>query len=228
MSPALSPAINGNTIYLYWLIPFFDTHFDEYLIKYVAHKIKGKYYIGFLLVTILCITNKQMFLLVKIMTIVFSLFYLSYSRLSGTFKYLYWGLNLNIFIAVLQFIFYYISPQLAYSIGPSNISSLLWGGFATDTNTNFYAIFGSKFIRVCGWSREAGFFASLLSIVFIEYHFCETHKKKMQYVLFAIGYIISFSKFSLLLIPMILVCKYSKYINKCPYIVAFISWLHQW
>ena len=50
-------------------------------------------------------------------------------------------------------------------IGPNNIASLVWGNYATETFTNFYAVFEFGLPRTAGLSREAGFFASFLAVM---------------------------------------------------------------
>lgn len=83
-----------------------------------------------------------------------------------------------------------------------------------------FPIFG--IVRVSGWSREAGFFNSLIIIVALVYHYADkkVKKRKVQYILFLIAFIISFSKVSFLSIAIILVIKLKKYIDKIPFFIG--------
>ena len=65
--------------------------------------------------------------------------------------------------------------------------------------------------------------ASLLNISIIIYHFETPERKKGQYILFIIGYIISFSKMSLLL-PLMFICLWlSQFLNKIPLLVGLMG-----
>lgn len=224
-SPALSPAVNENTIYLYWFIPFFDIHFVKFFINLIRNTINLKYFIVLFGFFLLCTLELEFFLFIKIFSIILCLLYISYTKKNGNFRFLYWGININIVVAIIQFVLFYIDRSYAYMLGPTNIASLLWGDFATKTNTNMYSIWNSGWIRVCGWSREAGFFAALLNIYIIQYLFGDEKKTKIQTVLFFIGFVISFSKMSILIVPMLLTVKFSKFINKIPFSVVFICWI---
>ena len=165
-SPALSPAFGGRTIYLHWLIVILDWGYLRNVFNRVIDKKNQKNVLAIMIFLLFCIVNNRLFIAFKIVSIIWCIVYLFYVKEKGLFKYLYIGVNINIVIAIMQFIFYYTNRNWAYIIGPTNISKFVWGNFATQTNTNMYAIFGNKLVRVCGWSREAGFFASLLIICF--------------------------------------------------------------
>lgn len=214
-SPALSPAIGGKTVYLQWFLVLLDWNFLKYCFESVKKRKCQRYLIPLLLLLILGTVMCHFFVVLKICSIIWCVLYLSYARKEGLFKCLYIGININIAIALIQFILFYINPRMAYKLGPTNVSKLIWGDYATITNTNMYAIFGNRLIRVCGWSREAGFFASLLMLCFLCYMYdTKIEKRKFQYILFAIGFIISFSKVSLLILPLFLILKLAPYINR--------------
>jgi hypothetical protein len=100
---------------------------------------------------------------------------------------------INVLFAMAQFVLFYVDRDLSLQLGPQNLSKMLWGDYATDTNTNFYEIF--YFSRVSGFSREAGFFSSLLVASFVADIVRGTTNRKMI-VLYCIGLFISFSKSS--------------------------------
>ena len=220
-TPILSPAINGFTIYLYWFIPFLDIYFIAYIYNMFKQKIKTKYILAVFLVVLCSIILEEYILLIKILTLVIMIWYLKYCKENKTFKYLYYGVNFNIIIAIIQFTLCYISIDLAYKFGPTYVSKLLWGDLATTSFTNFYVIF--SLVRVSGWSREAGFFASLIIITFIHYIYDKDMKKnKLQYILFVIGFIISFSKISFLMLLLIPTLVFRKQIKKIPYFLGIV------
>lgn len=215
-TPIFSPEFNGSTIYIHILLPLMDINFIKFVIN-IKHK--KKWIIAFGIFIIACIGMKQIKLLIEAILIIEILYYLFYCNKNNFSKYLYWGMNFNIGISILQFVLYYISPDLARLIGPGNIAKLIWREHATLTFTNMFPIaFG--IIRVSGWSREAGFFNSLIIMAFIIYRYVDKGKKKLQYLMFAIGFVISLSKVSLVALIVIPIIKLRKYINKIPYVIA--------
>ena len=225
VSPVLSPSINGNTIYLNWFVPLFDYYFMSHLFgKISVMKIKKDVFIGLFIFMSIIILHFNYILLIKILSIIFSVVYLQYIYKRIGFKKLYIAFNINIFIAVLQFILYFIDRRLAYIIGPRYISRLFWKNFATATNTNFYPVFYLP--RTCGLSREAGFFAALLCIMILIYIVDKKIKKtRFQNILFFVAYIVSFSKMSFTLLIVLAIFHHRKLFNKIPLkqiIVLFI------
>lgn len=217
VSPALSPALGGKTVYLYWLVALLDGQFIKFLYRNIKRKQNNRYILAMAAILLLCIGYGRFFIAIKACSIFLCIAYLSYAQRKYVFKYLYIAMNINIIIAALQFILFYVNRDMAYTIGPTNISKLIWGKHATETYTNMYSIWGNELIRVSGLSREAGFFATLLTIVFFCYIYDDSVKKsKKQYAIFIGGFAISFSKASLMVLPMFLVFKFSKYINKIP------------
>jgi hypothetical protein len=107
-------------------------------------------------------------------------------------------MGVNILFGIAQFVLYYVDYDLSVQLGPDAVSQMLWGASATQTNTNFYEIL--YFARVCGFSREAGFFASLLVASLALYLMKDGPKSKKMITLYCIGLVISFSKASLVLV----------------------------
>lgn len=221
-APILSPYIGNYTIYLYWFIPFLDIGYINYILKYKYDK---KFIIVMIVMTLFLIFFNRYMLLVKIASVLITINYLFYTRKLGLFRLLYKNIFLNVFICIIQFLLIYVDIGMAYKIGPTNISTMIWGKYATPCFTNFYSIF--IFPRVCGLSREAGFFASLLGMTFILFMFDKNEKKSgYKYVIFLIGFILSFSKVSLLFLVIFLIIKMRNIINKIPLFVGvalFIS-----
>lgn len=221
----LSPYINGKTIYLEVFIMSLNPYFVLWLIN---GKIKKKLfiiiYLSFLLLGILNIGSCLKLFTTCILVIYF--FYIWEKKLF----YLEYYVIISVIFAVFQFIFLLINPSLAYIIGPENISKVMWGKYATPTYTNFYTIF---FIpRVSGLSREAGFLASLICIViFLLYIQRERENKRSSVILkifLFIGYVLSFSKMSIIILFLILIEKFKNYINKIPYVLIVIIYVVFW
>lgn len=129
---------------------------------------------------------------VRVLSIAVCVGYLLYSSDRGM-DYLHQWMAINVIFALAQFVLYYVDQGLSIQLGPKNLSKLLWGEYATETNTNFYEIF--YFSRVSGFSREAGFFSSLLVGSFVADIIRGTTSRKMI-ALYCIGLFISFSKSS--------------------------------
>ncbi|WP_158989238.1 hypothetical protein [Mucilaginibacter sp. L196] len=219
-APILSPFVGGVTIYLSSIILFFDVSFLLWAInKFSRDTIIITLALSFL--TALSCLNVVVF--VKILMLLSSVVYMFYCYEKEYF-YLYRWAVVNVIVAVAQFVLIFIDPAVAYLIGPTNIANVIWGPFAGPTFTNFYAI--SILPRVSGLSREGGFFASLLGVVFfviINDPKVNKKKKKIYLSFIIIGIIISISKTTtiLLIVPVILLLK--KYINIIEgYVVAIL------
>lgn len=199
-APILSPYISGMTVYVYAFIPFLDFRFYTWCKK----SFTNDHVIKFILIVNLCfLTTLDIKLLVKISMLSITVLYCFYCYSSCLF-YLYRWVVFNVVVAVLQFIAIFIDPELAMLIGPTNISAMFLGDYAGPTLTNFYAI--SYLPRVSGLSREGGFFAAFLGIVFyllIHDERLNYKNKKIMVFFVLIGVIISLSKmtFVLLLAP---------------------------
>lgn len=207
----LSPAIGGKSIYLEVIIAFMDFNFHKWFIKVRKP-------VDILMLMVLSLALLNFILCFKILCTVITVAYLFYAYQNNLF-YLKRYFLLSIFFAIAQFIFMYIAPDIAVSIGPTSISQTLWGKYSTATYTNFYAVM-TDFVRVSGLSREAGFFASLLCCITIltmmEYRSQKTSVSKTWILLLAIAFFLSFSKISLVIIVCILIVIFSKQINKLP------------
>ena len=224
-----SPYIFGVTLYLEVVIALLDANFFIWLLR-------GKKKPLFAILLILPILFMRPSISIKLLCLIISVSYLKYSYLNNCFLLKQYFL-LSIFVAIAQFALYYTIPELSIVLGPQNISEYIWGEYATITNTNFYeAITG--IIRVSGLSREAGFFASLLNCVVLYYYLeCRTVGIKLswayKFFLF-LAYIISFSKMSLLLFPMLIIISLRKQINTIPvyvilslfYFIQLVVWYH--
>lgn len=115
-TPILSPSIGGLTIYLHWLIPLLDIDFLKEILRFKIKK-SQLFIVGIFIVA--CIILKRWKVALDVILLIETLLYLLYSYKNGTFKYLYWGVNFNIVIAIIQFILYYcVSPSAALSIAP--------------------------------------------------------------------------------------------------------------
>ena len=217
-APALNPAINGRTVYLYWFIPILDIFFCRHIVSAISGKTAIKVVIVFLALSAACILRGEGLIWLRICVTIFTLYYLFYARQNNIFRYLYATCNFNILIAVCQFVLYYTNRAAAYALGPSNIAKLVWGKYATDTFTNMYSIWGNNLIRVSGWSREAGFFASFLIGVFLCYLNDEEEKscfkRRLQYCLFFTAFVISLSKMTFMIVPILIVWMFRKQINQ--------------
>jgi hypothetical protein len=163
---------------------------------------------------ILLISNLELFVRASVILIIFS--YLVFTYINNKF-YLYRFFFLSFILAIIQFIFLFISPEFSYFLGPKNLSKLFLGQYAGPTNTNFYEIF--LIPRVSGLSREGGFFASLVVAVILIYKLDYKYKKFFfKYPLF-ISFLISLSKASLGIIS-IMFLKFKKIIFKVPFKVT--------
>lgn len=224
-----SPYVFGVTIYLEVLIALLDFNFCRWLMKG-----KQKPLFGVLLILPLIFLRPA--ISIKLLSLFISVAYLNYSYQNGVFL-LKKFFMLSIFVAIVQFVLYYTMPELSIILGPQSISEFIWGEYATITNTNFYEAI-SGITRVSGLSREAGFFASLLNCVIL-YHYLESKTKGVKiswtYILFwLVAYVISFSKMSLLIIPMLIIIALKRQINSIPaftilllfYFFQFIFWYH--
>lgn len=232
--PILSPSINGNTVYIFWIMPIIDIFFDKYILNLAKYylkdlnnnKIKCIPILIIIILMIWLVFIGKMMAAVKILIIIYILFYLKYCSNNGYFKYLYMAVNINIIIAIIQFILYYTPfRSVAFFIGPTNIAHLIYGNYATLTYDNMFPIFG--LVRVSGWSREAGFFASLIITTSIVYMYDkQISKKTYQYILFVIAFCISFSKISFISVIFLIFYVMRKFVNKIPgFLICIVVYL---
>lgn len=180
----LNPQVGGFTIYLYIFVPFLDPDFSRFAMD-TARKWSGP-----LLVAVAAGAIGSPSMAMRIVSIAICIGYLMYTY-ERRIAYLQPWIVFNVAFAIVQFTTYYVDRPLSYQLGPTAISEMVWGPYATLTYTNFFEVF--YFSRVSGLSREAGFFSSLLVASFIIYLYTEKPTWKMV-AIYAIGFFISFSK----------------------------------
>lgn len=185
-----NPQISGVTIYLYTFLPFLDPGFCRFLL---ATSRRWLIPIGIAMAACL-LTNPVM--AAKIVSIFACVGYLMYT-ISKRIDYLHPWMMVNILFGLAQFVLYYADYSLSVAMGPDQVSKMLWGDSATQTNANYYAIL--YFARVSGFSREAGFFSSLLSAAFVLYLF-QGRRNRWIIAMYCVGLFISLSKASFVLL----------------------------
>lgn len=216
--PVFSPSFFGFTCYLYYFIPFLDFKFVRFLIDGCRKigKMK-KVCLALSAILLLSVLFQHIVFAIELILLLMVLAYLVYAYKNGFFKYLYFFVNINIIIGIVQFLSYYFYPELLDFLNPTYIAHWIWGPLATGTWNNLFPD-TTSLVRVSALSREAGFFASLIISTFLCYNFTEKRDKKsikyyIQNIFFVIGFLISFSKVSLLIIPAYFVLKYRNAIN---------------
>lgn len=182
----LNPQVNGVTLYIYLVIPFLDPEFSRFLAS-TARRWAGPLLIA--AVSALTLPSAS----VRVVSIAICIGYLMYT-MERRISYLHPWMIVNVLFAIVQFAMYYVDHDLAMQLGPTNLAELVWGGYATSTYTNFFEVF--YFARVSGFSREAGFFSSLLVASFLLYLLSDSPNKKVI-AIYLIGLFISFSKSSM-------------------------------
>lgn len=185
----LNPQVNGITLYFYLVIPFLDLDFSRFLAG------TARRWAGPLLIAVMASALTSPSAAVRVLSIGICIGYLMYTS-ERRISYLHPWMVINILFATVQFAMYYVDRDFSLLLGPTNLSKLIWGDYATMTNTNFYEVF--YFTRVSGFSREAGFFSSLLVASLILHLFSDSPNKKLI-ALYLFGLFISFSKSSMVL-----------------------------
>jgi hypothetical protein len=185
----LNPQVNGFTLYFYLVIPFLDPGFSRFLAS------TARRWAGPLLIAAAASALTSPSAAVRVVSIGICIGYLMYT-MERRISYLHPWMVINILFATVQFAMYYVNRDLSIQLGPTNLSQLIWGDYATMTNTNFYEVF--YFTRVSGFSREAGFFSSLLVASLVLHLFSDSPNKKLI-ALYLFGLFISFSKSSMVL-----------------------------
>ncbi|BCF92882.1 hypothetical protein [Paraburkholderia sp. PGU16] len=181
-----NPQVSGVTLYIYVLIPFLDPGF----LRFVGSTFrKWSTPLG---IAVLVSLMGSPSVAVRVLSIAACVGYLLYTSERGL-DCLHQWMTINVLFALVQFVLFYVDYDLSIQLGPNNLSKMLWGDYATDSNTNFYEIF--YFSRVAGFSREAGFFSSLLVASFVADVVRGTASRKMI-LMYCIGLFISFSKSS--------------------------------
>lgn len=213
----LSPMINGKTIYMEIVIALLNPCFIYWILK--NFRLEKRYVfiifsIGFFGICGHVETG------IKFALILFEVVCLFYLRSKGLW-YIKFFFFISFMFLVAQQVFLFISPETAMIIGPRNIAHSVWGSYATETFTNFYAVFEFGLPRTSGLSREAGFFASFLAVILLnEYYEQKEENKKIgvvSKVMYILAYIASFSKISLSLIIQIMALKFNKIFSYIPF-----------
>ncbi len=207
----LSPSINHKTIYLEWLVMAVNPYFWRWLLPVKINE--RKIYICLLLMMIGILGHPLTAM--KIVMNIYSAMALVYLWRKRIW-YINFFIYISILVSVLQLAFFAVDVNLAMMIGPQNISSLVWGSYATETFTNLYDAMGIGIPRASGLSREAGFLASLLAVAIL-HRIIDQYTEKSSLLtrfVYVVGYITSFSKMSLVIVPAYIVTKLSRYINK--------------
>lgn len=216
-----SPYVNGMTIYIEVLIALFNPYFYLWLKR---QKIPKEFFLFTLILSlVLCVSGVKH--AANFLVIIILVSHLIYTFTENLF-YLYRYLLISIGIGIIQIVLYFIDFHYAILLGPNNISHLVWGSYATPTNTNFFPIL--YFVRVSGLSREGGFFASLILISILltsELNFNSLKKLKIIKFALCIGFAISLSKMSLILIPCWIIMKNRKIIDIIPTPISVISFI---
>lgn len=219
----LSPSINDKTLYLEWIIAFINPFFWKWLlpIKITERNI----WILLLLLSIGAVGHALTS--IKIFLDIYSALFLMYMW-QRSIWYVNSVVYLSIILSLIQLALMAISMEMAIMLGPSSISKSIWGGYATQTFTNFYDAMGWGLPRTSGLSREAGFLASLVLVCVVHRIVDCQHRKLFIHTpwIYTIGFFTSLSKMSFVLIPTYIIVKMYKWLNKIPsiYIVfMFIS-----
>jgi hypothetical protein len=215
----LSPSIDQKTIYLEIIIALLNPFFILWIIN---QKKKLKYFLLYITIILLIVIGNPI-ASIKFFALSIGVLFLFYSYERNIF-YLKTYIYISVFLAILQFLFIFLIPQIAYFLGPTSISETLWGEYATPTFTNFFSIF--LFPRVSGLSREAGFFASLI-VAYILLTIISKNRENFNehyysHAFLLIGYILSFSKMSFIIFPLILIEKLRRIINKIPLFITIL------
>ncbi|KVU38849.1 hypothetical protein WK68_14795 [Burkholderia ubonensis] len=185
-----NPQVSGVTIYLYTILPFLDPGFSAFLIS-----TSRRWIVPMGIAITVCLLSSPM-AAAKIVSIAVCVGYLMYT-IARRIEYLHLWMTINVLFGIAQFILYYADYGLSVQLGPDEVSKMLWGDAATQTNANYYAIL--YFARVSGFSREAGFFASLLSASFVLYLY-QGGRNRWMLMLYCLGLFVSLSKASFVLL----------------------------
>jgi capsular exopolysaccharide synthesis family protein len=185
----LNPRINGFTVYFYLFVPFLDPKFFRFL------SATARNWSGPLLVAVAVSLIGSPSVAVRVISIALCVGYMMYT-MGRRICYLHPWMMINVGFAIIQFAAYYVDRNLAEMLGPTALSKMIWGEYATRTYSNYYDIF--YFARAAGFSREAGFFSSLLVSSLIAHLLTEKINKKIV-TMYCIGLFLCFSKSSLIL-----------------------------
>ena len=220
----LSPMVTGKTIYIDFLLAVFNPFFLLWISKY---RISMDYIVIILLLGFIGVLGHPMTSMKIVFTLieVMYLFYIYDRRL----WYIHYYIQISILVAAIQIYGLLFDPNISLLLSPENLSHMVWGAYATPTNSNFYALVEDGIPHVSGLSREAGFMASLLLAgIYIEYLFSKEgywSTSKLAKVFYIIGYVISFTKMSFLIAPVYIIHRLRGVINMMPLCFVFAFWI---
>lgn len=209
----LSPQIAERTIYLEFLFVLFNPYFWNWLFS-----IRFSPRVLYSIAPAIILVPFHTFAAIKLIVVFMGVAFLVYCYERTLFRVIKPYILISIAIAALQFVGHYSGGAWSDALGPGSLATMVWGSYATNTNTNFYSLFFLP--RASGLSREAGFFASLLITSYLA---LLTNKwvggtpmgRKLSWSLIA-GYIMSFSKASFALLPAVLLVALRKIVDRVP------------
>ncbi|EME1466678.1 hypothetical protein V3510_001966 [Serratia marcescens] len=208
-----NPYVGDVTLYLWIPLVFMDYEFIRKL-----STVSLKILLCFCVWTVLCLAFWRYDLVVKTFALVLGVAYI-HKIGKPVFSKIYVCMLISVIWCILQFSLYeFAGTNYSAAIGPKAISIAIWGDYATKTFTNQYEVF--LLPRMSGLSREAGFFVSLLIISFM-IRLRDFKLKAWEIVLFALGYIFSLSKASVILFLIAAVYPFRRILAKIPVVLTF-------
>ncbi|MFP9227672.1 hypothetical protein A0E43_00775 [Pectobacterium cacticida] len=202
-----NPYVGGMTLYLWLPLVFLDYEFLKTL-KVINLKIV----LFIMCFSALCVFLARIDIFIKFLAISIGVLYVVKLK-NIIFDKIYACMLISALWCIVQFLLFHINPEYSAFIGPSSLSSLIWGSFSTPTFTNQYVIF--LLPRMSGLSREAGFFVSLLLITFI-IRMRDAKVSKIEIIIFILAYLFSLSKISLVLFIFLFLYLIRRFIKMIP------------
>lgn len=209
-----SPQVGGRTLYIEFLFVLGNPYFWKW-----AFDIRFTRRVLYCMLPAIVLVPFYTVAAIKLVVVFIAVAFLVYCYERCLFKAIKPYLVITIGVALVQFVAT-IEDNLAFAraIGPSSLASLVWGPYATQTNTNFYTVF--YFPRVSGLSRESGFFASILIASYLAFRIIgrlsrEPLSRRLS-GLHGLGYILSFSKASFALVPALLLFQFRAIVDRIP------------
>lgn len=208
-----SPQIAGRTVYLEFLFVLLNPYFWHWLFS-----MRFSPRVLYSIVPAIILVPFHTFAAIKLVVVFMGVAFLVYSYERRLFRVIKPYILISVATATLQFIGEYSGGAWSDALGPGSLATMVWGPYATNTNTNFYSLFFLP--RASGLSREAGFFASLLITSYLallvnKWVSHTSMDRKLSFSLIA-GYIMSFSKASFALIPAVLLVALRKVVDRIP------------
>ncbi|HFF8436333.1 hypothetical protein [Serratia marcescens] len=208
-----NPYVGDVTLYLWIPLVFMDYEFIRKL-----STVSLKILLFFCVWTVLCLAFWRYDLVIKTFALVLGVAYI-HKIGKPVFSKIYVCMLISVLWCILQFSLYeFAGTNYSAAIGPKAISIAIWGDYATKTFTNQYEVF--LLPRMSGLSREAGFFVSLLIISFM-IRLRDFKLRTWEIVLFALGYIFSLSKASVILFLIAAVYPFRRILAKIPVVLTF-------